>query len=93
MSNWNDLWCKETLWEYTEIDSGRWIAVCKEFGMTLQDDSFLMLLQQIHDIMSCEIIQKVIDQSHMHLNIPKTILDKINETRDTSVSTHPRRRQ
>ena len=81
MSNWNDLWYKDTLWECSEVSSGHWIAICKELKLTLQDDSFLMLIQQIHGIMSCEAIQQVIENSHVHLNIPKHILDKIYEAR------------
>jgi hypothetical protein len=92
MSNtWNDLWCNETFWEYTEIDSGRWIAVCKELKLTLQDDSFLMLIQQIHDIMSCPLVQHAIEQGRIHLTIPQTILDKIHETYNTRCPANPRR--
>jgi hypothetical protein len=94
MSNqWNDLWCKDTFWECTEVDSGRWIAICKELGLTLQDDSFLMLIQQIQDILSCELIQEALEASRVHLSIPKTIFQKIYETYHTPRSTHSRRVQ
>ena len=91
MSKRNDLWCKDTLWECSEVESGHWVAICKELNLTLQDNSLLMLEEQINDILSCNLIRQAIDASHVHLNIPKHILDKIYEARNSRSTTNSSR--
>jgi hypothetical protein len=90
---WKDFWCHEILWKCTEVTSGHWIGVCSELRLTLQGDGYEELLGQIQDILSCELIRQALEASHVHLNIPKEILDKINEANNPRRTSNSRRKQ
>jgi hypothetical protein len=47
--------------------------------LTLQDDTYDLLTQQIENILSCNCIRAIVEASHMHLHLPKIILDRIYE--------------